>query len=381
MTQPDHFETRADVMRRAIELAQRGEGHVEPNPAVGAVLVDADLSILGSGFHRSFGGPHAEVNAIADFLQRIPDAAERKSRLVNATLYVTLEPCCHHGKTPPCTQAIIDAGIRRVAFACDDPSPHVAGGGATQLVAAGIQVTKGLLKEEATALIAPFLKRLTAGRPWIHAKWAMTLDGRIAARTGASQWISSEASRARVHELRGRMDAIIVGANTARIDDPLLTARPAGPRTPCRIVVDSQAALSVDSQLIRTVAAAPVLVATGRSPDAANVEALRNAGVEVVAFANDDDSVCLRDLLFEMGRRSMTNVLVEGGSGLLGSLFDQSLMDEVHVFVAPKIVGGAAALSAVGGHGLAEIPPLSALQAMHVQASGDDVYLHGLVEA
>jgi diaminohydroxyphosphoribosylaminopyrimidine deaminase/5-amino-6-(5-phosphoribosylamino)uracil reductase len=380
MTHPDRFETPADVMRHAIELARCGLGRVEPNPAVGAVLVDADSDFLAHGFHQAFGGPHAEINALSDLTRRVPDPQEQQRLLANATLYVTLEPCCHHGKTPPCTDAIIQSGIPRVVYGLGDPSPHVAGGGKLQLTEAGVQVTNGLLQDDMAALNAPFLQLLTSGRPWVHAKWAMTLDGRIAAHTGVSKWISSEASRAVVHELRGRMDAVIVGANTARLDDPLLTARPPGPRTPFRIVVDSRALLSVDSQLARTVEKGPVLVATGRSPDSENVTLLQNLGVEVLPFESPDDRVDLNGLLAELGRRSMTNVLVEGGSGLLGSLFDQNLANELHVFIAPKIVGGAEALSAVGGEGVTEIPQLGLLKSMQVRSSGDDVYIHGVVD-
>jgi len=366
-------------MHHAIEIARRGLGRVEPNPAVGAVLVDADSKFLAHGFHEVFGGPHAEINALSDLARRVPDSQEQHRLLENATLYVTLEPCCHHGKTPPCTEAIIRSGIPRVVYGLGDPSPHVAGGGELQLTESGVQVTNGMLRDDVAALNAPFLKLLTCGRPWVHAKWAMTLDGRIAAHTGVSKWITNEASRAVVHELRGRMDAVIVGANTARVDDPLLTARPPGPRTPCRVVVDSRASLSVDSQLVRTVGEGPVLVATGQSPELGNVQALQNAGVEVLPFKSADDRVDLNGLLAELGRRSMTNVLVEGGSGLLGSLFDQNLANELHVFIAPKIVGGADALSAVGGNGLGQIPQVGQLKSMLMRESGGDVYIHGVV--
>ncbi len=380
MTHPDRFETPADVMRHAIELARHGLGRVEPNPAVGAVLVDADSKFLAHGFHEAFGGPHSEINTLADLTRRDSNAQEQQRLLADATLYVTLEPCCHHGKTPPCTAAIIQSGIRRVVYGLRDPSPHVAGGGERQLAEAGIQISHGLLRDEVAALNGPFLHLLNTGRPWVHAKWAMTLDGRIAAHTGASKWISSEASRAVVHELRGRMDAVIVGANTARVDDPLLTARPPGPRTPCRVVVDSRASLPVDSRLVRTLDEGPVLVATGRSPDSENVELLQSGGVEVVPFESVDDRVDLNGLLVELGRRSLTNVLVEGGSGLLGSLFDQNLANELHVFIAPKIVGGAESLSAVGGKGLTEIPELGLLKSIQVRDSGGDVYIHGIVD-
>src|SRR5262249_49286375 len=229
----------SEWMRRALELAERGRGYVEPNPLVGAVIVRDDRPV-GEGWHQRFGEAHAEVNALA--------AAGEAAR--GATLYVTLEPCCHHGKTPPCTDAIIAAGIARVICAQRDPFPKVSGGGIAAPEAAGIAVEVGAMTDAAQRLNAPYLKLLHTGKPWVIAKWAISLDGKIATANGDSKWISGEASRAIVHQLRGRMDAIIVGHRTAELDDPLLTARPAGARTATRIVVDSRATLSPNSQLV-----------------------------------------------------------------------------------------------------------------------------------
>ncbi|MFZ5831242.1 MAG: bifunctional diaminohydroxyphosphoribosylaminopyrimidine deaminase/5-amino-6-(5-phosphoribosylamino)uracil reductase RibD, partial [Planctomycetota bacterium] len=205
-------------MRRALELAAEGEGYVEPNPMVGCVIAQG-AETLGEGWHRRFGGPHAEIEAL-----RIAGP-----RAAGATMFVTLEPCCHFGKTPPCTRAVVDAGIRRVVVAIGDPFPAVAGGGLAELRAAGIETTIGVLEAEAAELVAPYLKLLRTGLPWVIAKWAMTLDGKIATHTGVSRWISGPESRAVVHRLRGRVDAIVVGRQTAAIDDPQLTARPPGP--------------------------------------------------------------------------------------------------------------------------------------------------------
>ena len=238
-------------MRRAVELAERGRGHVEPNPLVGAVIV-RDGQIVGEGWHKKFGQAHAEVNAFT--------SAGEAAR--GATLYVTLEPCCHHGKTPPCTDAVIRAGIARVVAALQDPFPQVAGQGAALLRAAGIPIEFGVCAKEARRQNAPYLKLLATGRPYVHAKWAMSLDGKIATRTGDSQWISNETSRRRVHELRGRMDGILVGIGTALADDPLLTARPPGPRTACRVILDSKGRLPITSQLVRTAAQVPTLIVT-----------------------------------------------------------------------------------------------------------------------
>ena len=373
MTQ--QFADPQSVMQRALELAQRGRGHVEPNPPVGAVIVDDDLRLVAEGYHEQFGGPHAEINALKQAGQQAQ----------GNTLYVTLEPCCHQGKTGPCTQAVVAAGISRVVIGAIDPSPEVSGGGIVELRDAGLEVETGLLRSEAERLIAGFVKRVTQGLPYVHAKWAMTLDGKIASRTGASRWISNESSRRIVHALRGRMDAIVVGSATARVDDPLLTARPAGPRIAVRVVVDSNADLPLDSQLVVTATESPVLVVAAGSAPEENVARLTEAGVEVLQLGPSSEKEAsvqtdrpdLLSLLRELTDRGMTNVLVEGGSQLLGSFFDRNLVDEVHVFLAPKIVGGVSAVSAVSGTGLEAIPQLAQLEPMEIEMLDGDVYVHG----
>ncbi len=355
-------------MRRALELAVLGEGHVEPNPMVGCVIVQG-AEIIGEGWHRQFGGPHAEIEAL-----RI---AGQRAR--GATLLVTLEPCCHHGKTPPCTEAIIAAGIRRVVAAQQDPFPAVAGGGAAALRAAGVEVEIGLLEEEARRVNAPYLKLLRTGRPWVLAKWAMTLDGRTATRTGSSRWISSDASRRLVHALRGRVDAIMIGRETARMDDPLLTARPPGPRTAVRIVVDSRASLPSASQLVRTARDVPVLVAVGPDAPFSERRRLEQAGCEVFVCPAESRAGRMDQLLTELGRRRMTNVLVEGGGQLLGTLLDAGQIDEVHVFIAPKIVGGENAPCPVDGEGVGDIAQALALENAQWQTTGPDMYLKGRI--
>jgi len=355
-------------MRRALELALLGQGHVEPNPMVGCVIVQG-AEIIGEGSHRRFGGAHAEVEAL-----RI--AGERAR---GATMFVTLEPCCHQGKTPPCTQAIIRAGIRRVVVAQQDPFPQVQGGGVSELRAAGMEVEVGLLEEEARAVNAPYLKLLATGRPWVLAKWAMTLDGKTATRTGASKWISSEESRRLVQELRGRVDAIVIGRETARVDDPLLTARPAGPRTALRVVVDSRASLASGSRLVQTAREMPVLVAVGPGAPPAERERLERAGCEVFASQAESYGHRLVELLEEFGRRRMTNVLVEGGGRLLGTLLDTGQIDEVHVFVAPKLFGGEHARSPIEGEGIAAISDALVLDGPQWQELGADLYLSGRV--
>jgi diaminohydroxyphosphoribosylaminopyrimidine deaminase/5-amino-6-(5-phosphoribosylamino)uracil reductase len=363
------------VMARALELAARGEGRVEPNPLVGAVLVDDALNLLGEGFHEQFGGPHAEVHALA----------QAGSRAAGGTLFVTLEPCCHFGKTPPCTEAVIAAGIKRVVVAAEDPFPAVAGQGIARLRQAGLTVEVGLLAAAATDLTAPFRKLVQTGRPYVHAKWAMTLDGKLATRIGSSQWISNALSRGVVHQLRGRMDAILIGRGTAEADNPQLTARPPGPRTATRIVLDSAARLRLDSHLAQTARDVPVIVVTAESADPGRAQQLRDAGLEVlplpaapaVGDAHGSPRPRLDLLLDELGRRRFTNLLVEGGSALLGAFFDADLVDEVHVFIGPKLAGGAAAPSPVGGVGRADMPDVPKLIAPQITALDGDVYIRG----
>ena len=364
-------DTDTRLMSMALELAARGQGCVEPNPMVGCVIVadDDNHQIVGQGWHRNFGGPHAEVETLA----------AAGPRATGATMYVTLEPCCHHGKTPPCTQRLIEAGLSRVVVAMRDPFPQVDGGGIMELESAGIEVHVGIQEDEARELNAPYLKRLRMGRPWVIAKWAMTLDGKIASSVGDSRWISCEDSRAMAHKLRGRVDAVAVGLGTARKDDPLLTARPPGCRVATRMVLDTRASLPLQSKLVQTAADAPVLVAVGpvscvpQNPAAA----LRDAGCEVFHCEAPDNTTRLGLLLDELGRRQMTNVLVEGGGKLLGGLFDAGLIDEVHAFIAPKLIGGKNAPSPLDGIGVEMISGALELAAPVVQRTGQDVYIHG----
>lgn len=373
------FGSDEEAMRHALALARRGFGRVEPNPQVGAVLTTADGRLIADGCHQECGGPHAEVHALR--------AAAEQAR--GATLYVTLEPCCHHGRTPPCSDAVLAAGVRRVVVGCVDPAPHVAGRGLQQLRDAGLQVDVGVCRGEAEALIAPFVRLQLQQRPWVHAKWAMTLDGRIAARTGHSQWISGTESRAYVHQLRSCMEAIVTGAGTVRTDNPRLTVRMpttdgsafcSGGRTPLRVVLDARGtAVQRGSALITTLPEAPVLVCVGSACAQSECDRLAELGVEVFRAGEGLNGVDLQSVLAELGRRGMTHVLLESGPRLLGSFFDAGLLDELHVFVAPKLVGGAAALSPVGGRGLDEIPGAAVLDRLTWRQLGDDLLLEGPV--
>lgn len=359
-------------MRRAIDLARRGEGHVEPNPLVGAVLLGPNGETIAEGWHQQFGGPHAEVHALA--------AAGDRAR--GATLVVTLEPCCHFGKTPPCSRAVIAAGVKRVMIGTRDPFPKVAGGGIAELRAAGIEVMEGCLQGEADELLAPFRTRIEQHRPFVHAKWAMTLDGKIAAHTGQSKWITTPASRSVVHELRGRMDAILVGIGTALADDPLLTVRPPGPRTPIRVILDSAARLPLASQLVATAREVPTLVCTAASAPADRLRQLREAGVELLPIAtsspaSEPSRLPLQPLLEFLARLGFTNILVEGGAGLLGSFLDARLIDEVHAFIAPGLLGGAAALSPIAGTGAVSPVVMPRLARTTLREIDGDLYIRG----
>jgi diaminohydroxyphosphoribosylaminopyrimidine deaminase/5-amino-6-(5-phosphoribosylamino)uracil reductase len=338
-------------MTRALALAAKGRGAVEPNPMVGAVVLDASGRVVGEGWHARFGGPHAEVNALA--------AAGERAK--GGTLVVTLEPCCHFGKTPPCTEAVIRSCVSRVVVGMADPFPKVAGGGIATLRASGIEVIVGVCQDEAERLNAPYLKLLRTGRPWVIQKWAMTLDGKMATHTGDSKWISSEASRKLVHELRGRVDAVIVGGNTVRVDDPLLTARPPGPRTPTRVVISATGNLPADCQLVRTAKESPVLVAT-TAPGATRLAAWSAAGAEILTVGT------LAAVFDELGRRRMTNVLVECGPKLQTAIADAGLGDDVVAFVAPRLIGGANTV--VAG---------TTLSGLTVESAGGDVVIRGAV--
>jgi diaminohydroxyphosphoribosylaminopyrimidine deaminase/5-amino-6-(5-phosphoribosylamino)uracil reductase len=352
-------------MRRALAEAERGRGFVEPNPLVGAVIV-REGQVLGVGHHAVYGGPHGEVVAL--------QAAGGDVR--GGTLYVTLEPCCHHGKTPPCTEEVLRSGLARVVAAMKDPFPKVAGRGLAQLRAAGVEVEVGLEEGSARALNAPYLKRVLTGRPYVIAKWAMTLDGKMATGSGDSRWISGPRSRSFVHELRGRVDAILVGIGTVLADDPQLTARPPGPRRAVRVVLDSAGRLPIESRLVRSAHEASTLVAvTGRALDARRT-ALRAAGCEVLAFPGAE-RVPILPLLEELGRRGTTNVLVEGGGAVLGSFLDADEVDAVEVFVAPLLEGGTHGFTPARGRGMATMEAAVRLESQEILTIEGDILIRG----
>ena len=363
-------------MARALELAWDAVGRTSPNPPVGAVVVRYGR-VVGEGSTQPAGQAHAEVVA----LRQAGDLAR------GAALYVTLEPCSHHGRTPPCTEAIIAAGVAEVHASIVDVNPRVSGAGLDRLREAGIAVHTGEGRREAEELAAPHAKLVTTGRPLVTAKFAMSLDGKIATRTGDSKWITSEESRRYVHELRARSDAIMVGIGTVMADDPQLTARkPDGtplPRQPLRVVVDSSGRLPRDSTLLKQAGDTLVAVADESQSVRARLEPVARRGqppaMGVFAAAGVDGRVNLVGLLDELGRREITSVFVEGGGTLLGSLFDDGLVDRVVGFVAPVIIGGESALSPVGGEGAEWMADALRLSDVRVETFGDDVAVSGWV--
>ncbi len=355
-------------MSVALDLAERGQGHVEPNPMVGCVIVKNGQKIA-EGYHKQFGDDHAEIVA----LKNCSDDP------CGATAYVTLEPCSHHGKTPPCAAALIEAKVARVVVGHLDPFSDVDGRGIQQLQQAGIPVQVGILHDRAERLTAPYRKLLTARRPWIIAKWAMTLDGKIATSMGDSQWISNERSRAIAHAIRGRVDAILVGIGTVQADDPLLTARPPGPRTATRVVVDSDLKIDTKCGLVQTADEFPTLIATTSAADQNKIEAVSSCQCEVLQLDGSTAGKRLEQLLGALGERKMTNVLVEGGSKILGSLLDLGQIDEVHTFIAPKLFGGQHAVSPIGGAGISVIADALKLKSVSIQDLDGDIYVSGRI--
>ncbi|RAL24693.1 bifunctional diaminohydroxyphosphoribosylaminopyrimidine deaminase/5-amino-6-(5-phosphoribosylamino)uracil reductase RibD [Lujinxingia litoralis] len=360
--------TDAAYMAQAIELARRAEGRTRPNPLVGCVIV-RDGEIIGRGYHARAGEDHAEVAAIKD----------AGGDVAGAELYVNLEPCSHHNRTPPCSDALIAHKIRRVVVGTIDPNPRVSGRGIRRLRAAGLEVVHGVLDQESQALNAPFFKYITTGLPRVVAKWAMTLDGKIAASGGDSRWITGDIARQRVHELRNRLDAILVGTGTLLADDPKLTCRLAGGRDPVRFVLDADLVASPELAIFNLVdSPAPTWVICADDADPARAEALRaRHNVDLISVARDDSGrLDARQVLQAIASKELLSVLVEGGAGLHGTLFDQGLIDEVYAFVAPKLIGGSGP-SPLGGAGLELMSQAVTLDGLSLEQLGDDLLLRG----
>ena len=355
-------------LKLALRLAAKGAGWVSPNPMVGAVVVK-EGQVVGRGYHRRAGLPHAEVEA----LRSAGEAAR------GADLYVTLEPCNHQGRTPPCTQAILASGLRRVVIAARDPNPQVTGGGAEFLASRGVDVHEGLLAAEARRLNEAWFHYVNTGRPWVVAKAACSLDGKIATVGGESQWLTGEAARALGRRLRHRVDAIIVGIGTVLADDPQLTTRlPRGRgKDPIRVVLDSRLRLPLTARLLNLDSEAPTWVATTSQAPPETIRALEARGAQVLMLPGDAGRVSLPALLEELGTRQVQSLLVEGGAETLGAFFDQKLVHQFNFFYAPKILGGQLATGMVGGHGIIHLGEAHIARDLRVRRVGGDLLVSG----
>lgn len=355
-------------MQRALYLAARAEGRTSPNPMVGAVVVK-DNEITGEGYHRKAGTAHAEVIALK--------AAGNDA--VGATLYVTLEPCSHHGRTPPCADAVIAAGIKRVVIACLDPNPLVSGKGLQILQEAGIETTVGVLQEEARQLNEAFFKYIQFKMPFIILKFAMTLDGKIATSTGDSRWISSEASRQYVHQLRNTCDAIMVGIGTVLKDDPMLNTRLNQPDTkdPIRVIIDSQLDLPLQSKIVRSAKEQRTIIFCHQQANLDRMELLKQNSIEVISIAGSRDELFLEEAFKILGEIGIMSLLVEGGGEINGYLVEKGLIDKLYCFIAPKMVGGREAPTPVGGKGIPVLNDALPLKSMEITRFENDILITG----
>ena len=357
-------------MRLALRQAVRARGRTSPNPLVGAVLVK-DGEILATGFHKQAGTPHAEINALA----KVPGATE------GATLYVTLEPCSHHGRTPPCCEAVAKSGVSRVVVGMTDPNPLVAGRGIRFLQAQGITVEAGVLAEECRAINRPFCQWITNGTPWVIMKAGLSLDGRIAPRSGQAGWITNERSRRHVHQLRDQVDAILIGIGTALADDPSLTTRlpGRGHRDPLRVVLDRDLRLPPAARMLQQESTARTLVCCGPQAEATRQAALAAAGAELLPVAlGDDGQLDLAEVLRALGARQVTSLLVEGGSRVHGSFWSRGLVHQVNLYYGPLLLGGDA-VPLLPGLGLDRVEQAPRLRTIHHRSFGDDLLIEGLV--
>ena len=363
----DWTETDRRVMSRALGLAAKGIAQVSPGPLVGCVIVDAQGEVAGEGFYVYEKLKHAETYALE----------QAGARAKGSTAYVSLEPHAHHGRTPPCTDALIKAGVARVVAPIEDPNPNVSGNGFGHLRAARLEVSVGLLAREAEKLNEKYLHFMRTGQPFVHLKLATSLDGRIATRTGDSRWITGSESRARVHELRHEYDAILIGAGTALADDPLLTDRSGEKRRRplIRVLLDETLKVSPDSKLVKSANESPVIIFAGGSATASTSELLQSRAVEVLRdAANGRD---LRAVLKELGQRSLQSILVEGGANVAGNFLDAGLADKVSFFIAPMIIGGREAPTAVGGKGSETLRDAFELQDVEITQRGPDIEVTG----
>lgn len=352
-------------MRRAIELARQGIGRTSPNPMVGAVIVN-EGRIVGEGWHKKAGTAHAEIHA----LNNAGPLAK------GATVYVTLEPCSHYGRTGPCAIALIEAGVSKVVVAMTDPNPLVSGKGIAILRESGIEVEEGLLSSEAAKLNESFIKWISTGIPFIAVKTAVTLDGKIATVAGESQWITGSSARQKVHSLRDRYDAILVGIGTVLADNPKLTTRlPSGGKNPIRIIVDSRGRAPLNANVVCDQQAHTIIAVTENAPSE-RIQALSNSGVEVIITSTGPNGgVCMGELFKKLGERKITSILVEGGAAINGTLLVEKLIDKVYWFIAPKLVGGSSAPGPIGGRGITALADAALLEDIVTESIGSDLFI------
>ena len=357
-----------EYMKLALRLARRGLGWTSPNPVVGAVLVK-DSRVVGRGYHRRFGGNHAEINALQN----------ASTDPAGATLYVTLEPCCHYGKTPPCVDAIIKNKIKKVVIGTLDPNPQVRGKGVKILNQHGIGAKVGVLEEECRKLNEAHFKYMTTGLPMVTLKFAQTLDGRIATASGDSRWISSEEFRKRVHRLRATSDAVLVGIDTVLADNPQLTVRLVKGRSPTRVILDSRLRMPPDSEIVRTRDIVPVMIATTAQADSKKVSQLREMGIEILVIQPDEfGEIDLKHLLRALGERNIASLLVEGGAKVITSFLQQKLADKVIVAIAPRVLGKG--IDAVGELNIARLSQDLKLTFQKISRAGEDVVIEARVD-
>lgn len=346
-------------MQRAIELAKRGEGFTNPNPLVGAVIVK-DGRIIGEGYHEFYGGLHAERNAIKNATEPT----------VGADMYVTLEPCSHHGKQPPCCEAVVDAGIKNVYIGSADPNPLVSGRGIEYLKSHGVNVTTDVLKDECDAINKIFFHYITTKRPYVIMKTAMSIDGKCASYTGDSKWITNELSRSDVHLTRKCVAGIMVGINTVLADNPLLNCRCDNPKHPARIICDSKLRIPSDCEIVKTANDIPTYVATV-TDDSKKIKELENKGINIIRTSGD--TVNLDELMRELGKLGIDSILVEGGAELHASLLKAGLVNKLEVYIAPKIIGGKDAKTVVGGTGVEFVRDAYMFKNPKITMFGDDI--------
>lgn len=359
-------------MRMALELAEKGRGTASPNPMVGAIVVK-EGRVIGRGYHRAAGEAHAEVEALADCGENT----------TNASLYVTLEPCNHTGRTPPCTEQIIAAGINRVVIAMADPNPHVKGGGINRLRASGIEVTCGIAEAEAKRLNEAYIKFVRTGRPFVIVKCAATLDGWIATRSGDSKWVTGPSARAYVHQLRHAVDAIMVGISTVQKDDPSLNTRLENKFgcDPSRVIIDPGLSIDTKARLFHVPTAAKTFLVTGDKMDTVKADHLQQRGVEIICCPLENGAIDFKQLMEKLGKKDITSLLIEGGGGVIGSALRANVVDKVLIFFAPKLLGGDDGVPICRGTGAAVMSACHHLVAIDTKRFDDDILIEGYIQS